>query len=162
MDRFLDRSPTAHCLRLCLPWIKHPRSSAKLSEARPTARSAAAVHDPPTSKHITIRIIKHTATKCGVNKRVGELPADARSAEAGSELFRFYLNPRERDAWRSCQEHEGKFKIAKMNVHFLLEKLKLKCVPWVPLTFRIKSSSAVHVFFVRHYARSGFARDSCA
>ena len=26
-------------------------------------------------------------------KRVGELPADARSAEAGSELVSFYINP---------------------------------------------------------------------
>ena len=34
--------PCLLCMRLCLPRIKHPRSSAKPSEARPTARSAAA------------------------------------------------------------------------------------------------------------------------
>ena len=35
----------------------------------------------------------HGAAKLGAYKRVGELPADARSAEAGSELsFNFYID----------------------------------------------------------------------
>ena len=37
------------------------------------------------------------------------------------------------------------------------EFLNLCEVPWVPFTFLIKSSSGAHFFFVRHYARSGFA-----
>ena len=35
------------------------------------------------------------AVKYAAYQRVGELPADARSAEAGSELFSFYINPTE-------------------------------------------------------------------
>ena len=38
----------------------------------------------------------HGTAKLGAYKRVGELHADARSAEAGSELISFYINPMER------------------------------------------------------------------
>ena len=40
---------------------------------------------------------------------------------------------------------------------FLEENLILNSCPWVPLTFLIKSSSETGFFFVRRYARSGFA-----
>ena len=51
------------------------------------------------------------------------------------------------------------FEFRKWNAIFLDEKLKLNGIPWAPFTFLINSSSGAHFFVVRHYARSGLARD---
>ena len=60
-------------------------------------------------------------------------------------------------AWASSHKTSGKSCFLKIKAHFQLEKLILNGVPWVPLTFLVKSSSGAHSFFVRHCARSGFA-----
>ena len=61
------------------------------------------------------------------------------------------------DAWASSQKTSTKLKILKMEVYFVDEFLNFFRGLWVPFTLLMKSSSGAHIFFVRHYARSGFA-----